>query len=494
MVTPTSNQISQAPAQTRDGSDKAKDPAKPSGANSLLQPYLDQRLSADKSNATATQWTVAVDLGIVFDQVGTRGHLGVEDKLKSLEQLKEMTKDQPVTLVVEALIADGKDVPGQDVSQSKKPYDVERIVIRNGKEEVVSVGPSKGFAVDLHDLLDYSLTQQPSAKVALAINAHGLGDQGLAGGMQEPGRQNGQLLSTQDLAGVIKSSLAKTNHAKLDVLDLDSCLMGQLGVLQQLDPVTKQLVASEKTETVGLNPREIDGQNLTAWIADIVAKPGMTDFEVGQDIIQHADKGANGLPDEEGTRTLTHYDLEDHLSEFNAHLNALGQRLTEALKNSANREQINYSIDRLSDVANDNDHSRPLAPTVAKRDMAGFLNLLTLEISSGKLTDPDHQLSQAVSDMEQQLSDRKKLLSATHVHRDASLSGIRVTNYANNESGLSFFLPNIDVRNNPALADDKLEQLYRTDAGTSNSGWLDFLRSLRQLPKEHSLFPTTYSH
>jgi hypothetical protein len=484
----------QQAAHTRDGSDQSTNSANDTtpANGGLLQPYLDQQIPA--TNKTQSQWTVAVDLGIVFDQVGARGHLGVEDKLKSLEQLKQMTKGQPVTIVVEALVADGKDVPGQALSQSKKPYDVERIVIRDGKEEVVASGASKGFSADLKDLLDYSLTQTPSNKIALAINAHGLGDQGVAGGMQEPGRQNGEVLSTPDLANVIESSLADSNHTKLDLIDLDSCLMGQMGVLEQLDPVTKQLVASEKTETVGLNPREIDGQDLTAWIKDVVAKPNMNGVSVGQAIVQHADHGANGLPDEEGTRTLTHFDLENHLGEFNAHLNVLGQRLTDALKDPTNREQIDYAVDRVGDVANDDDHSRPLAPTVAKRDMQGFLNLLTLEISSGKLIDPDHQLSQAITDMQQQLTDRNKLLSAAHIHQDTGIGGMKLMNFTSNESGLSVFLPNIDVRNNPALSESKLEKLYTTDAGSSNIGWLNFLRSLRQPTKQTSAFPSLYSH
>jgi hypothetical protein len=313
--------------------------------------------------------------------------------------------------------------------------------------------------------------------------------------MQDPGRQNGALISTPDLANVIKSSLSNSNHAKLDLLDLDSCLMGQMGVLEQLDPVTKQLVASEKTETVGLHPREIDGQDLTAWIKDIVAKPDIDGFAVGQAIVQHADHGANGLPDEEGTRTLTHFDLENHLDEFNAHLNVLGQRLTEALKDPTNREQINYAVDRIGDVANDDDHSRPLAPTVAKRDMQGFLNLLSLELSSGKLIDPDHQLSQAIDDMQKQLTDRNKLLSAAHVHQDSGIGGMKLMNYTSNESGLSVFLPNLDVRNNPALSESQLDKLYTTDAGASNIGWLSFLRSLRQPAKQpQSLFPSVYSH
>lgn len=488
----------QQAAQTRDGSDQnngtaAADTSQHSAG--LLQPYLEQKVSSGSAGKTRSQWTVAVDLGIVFDQVGARGHLGAEDKLKSLEQLKQMTKGQPVTIVVEALVADGKDVPGQPLSQSKKPYDVERIVIHDGQEEVVATGASKGFSADLKDLLDFAVTQEPSSKIALAINAHGLGDQGMAGGMQDPGRQNGGLLSTPELANVIKSSLAQSDHAKLDVLDLDSCLMGEMGVLEQLDPVTKQLVASEKTETVGVNRREIDGQDLTAWIKDIVAKPEMTGFDVGQSIIDHADQGANGADPEEGTRTLTHFDLAGQLGQFNAHLNVLGQRLTEAMKDPTNRTEIGLAIDRVSDMTNEDSHSFQHGPTAAKRDMQGFLNMLTMEISSGQLNDPDHKLSQAITDMQQQLTDRNKLLSAAHIPQVTGFGGMKLMNFTNNESGLSVFLPNADVRNNPRLSESQIENLYTTDAGTSNSGWLSFLRSLRQPPKEpQSLLPSIYSH
>jgi hypothetical protein len=495
MTTLCSNDANQSTGKAQDGvgvgdgKSDSKACAEATQSNHLLAPFLDQKANSTKTDQTPTQWTVAVDLGIAFDQVGPHGHLGAEEKLQALEQLKESTKGKPVTIVVEALIADGKDVPGQNLSQSKKPYDVERIVLRDGEETIVSSGPSKGLKDDLQDFLDFALTQQPGNKVALAINAHGLGDQGIAGGMQEePGRQNGTIVSANDLAGVIKSSLAKSGHEKLDLLDLDSCLMGQMGVLQQMNPVSKQLVASEETETAGLNPGQIDGQNLTSWIADIIAKPGMTGFEVGQDIIQRANQGLNGQGTTEGTRTLAHYDLQNHFGEFSQDLNGLGEKLTEALKSPDNREQINRSIDLISDVAASGDHKPALPSTIAKRDIGGFLNLLAMNIDGGRITDPDHQLRQAIFAVQGDLQDRTKLLSAAHLPQATGLAGKPVINYTSNEGGLSVFLPNMDVRTNSALPEAQLEKLYETEAGTTDGGWLNFLRSLRQAPKEHSIF------
>lgn len=428
--------------------------------------------------APQNEWTVVADLGILFDQKGKNGHMGAEDKLKGLEQLTQATKGKPVTIVAEAIVCDDQNALDGKLSESKKGYEVERIVIRDGQETITKLGASKGFKNDLQDLLDYSLKEQSGSRVALAINAHGFGDQGVNGGMAEPERRNGGVVPAADLAAAIKSSLDKNGGNKLDLTDFDSCLMAQLGVLQNMAPVTKQLVASEKTETVK-SDAEIDGQNLTAWISDLVAKPSMTGFELGQDIVDRANKGANGLGETEGTSTLAHFDLDGHLNDFNARLNTLGQGLIESMLNPANRKAIAQELSGLMDIAKDEGRGPEHGATVAKRDMQGMLDTLSFNLSRGNIQDPDGHLKAAVDSLTSALKDRNGLVAAVHLKSDENAGLFHVKPIVSSESGLSLYLPNLEVMTNSCLTPTDLTKINSADAGSTSTPWFEFLQSMR---------------
>lgn len=428
--------------------------------------------------APQNEWTVVADLGILFDQKGKNGHMGAEDKLKGLEQLTQATKGKPVTIVAEAIVCDDQNAPDGKLSESKKGYEVERIVIHDGQETITKLGASKGFKNDLQDLLDYSLKEQSGSHVALAINAHGFGDQGVNGGMAEPERRNGGVVPAADLAAAIKSSLDKNGGNKLDLTDFDSCLMAQLGVLQSMDPVTKQLVASEKTETVK-SDAEIDGQNLTAWISDLVTKPSMTGFELGQDIVDRANKGANGLGETEGTSTLAHFDLDGHLNDFNARLNTLGRGLIESMQNPANRKAIAQELNGLADIAKDEVRGPEHGATVAKRDMQGMLDTLSFNLSRGNIQDPDGHLKTAVDSVTIALKDRSGLVAAVHLKSDENTGAFHVKPIVSSESGLSLYLPNLEVMTNSCLTSADLTKINSADAGSTSTPWFEFLQSMR---------------
>jgi hypothetical protein len=438
-----------------------------------------------KAAVPQAEWTVVADLAILFDQKGKNGHMGSEDKLKSLEALRESTKGKPVTIVAEAITCDDSNVPEGKLSQCKNGYELERIVIHDGQETVTKLGPAKGFNTDLQDLLDYSIKEQPGNKIALAINAHGFGDQGLEGGMAEPNRHNGDLVAAADVAATVKSSLDKNGRSKLDLVDLDSCLMGQLGVLQSMSSVTDHLVASEKTETVS-SSAGIDGQNLTAWVSDLTARPSMSGYELGQDIINRVNHGSNGLGGTEGASTLAHFDLR-HLSDFNAKLNTLGQGLTESVQNPANRKAIVDAFGKLPDIAKGETPEPDHAATAAKRDMEGMLDILSFDMAHGIIQDQGGHLKGAVDGMQNALKDRNGLMAAVHLQSQENTGAFHVTPIVNNESGLSLYLPSYEVLNNTCLTDAALTKVNAADAGSTDSPWFQFLQSMRLEPPKSLL-------
>jgi hypothetical protein len=482
-----------------------------SGSNPLLEPYLNQRVSSKKSTgktdassasspSTSTpgadskaaetgmnppnEWTVVADLAILFDNVGKSGHMGAEEKLHNLQALTDSTKGKPLTIIADVLVNDGSDVPGQPLSKSKKGYEVERVIIHDGKETILPAVPSQGTQKDLQNLIEYSLKNAPSNKVALAINAHGLGNQGVEGGML--GRGNG-LVPVEDLSSTIQSALKSGGRDKLDLVDLDSCLMAQQGVLQQLAPVTNDLVASEAVETVSTNPADIDGQNLGKWIGDLVQNPSMTGVQLGKQIVAEANQNANGYnfgPDGrdnvQGTRTLTNFDLSQML-EFNDKLNALGVQLTKALADPASRSVIQNQIHLQQNITNDSLLHPDQGGFAAKIDLFGFVHQLSVWTSDGNgrgIADPDHKLKAALSDMESYLQDRNKLLDATHTPVALGIDRKPIIPAYNNLSGLSAYVPDATTGHSPQQIKAR-QYVNDIESGANNQGWNIFLNALQ---------------
>lgn len=273
--------------------------------------------------------------------------MGAESKAKMLEQLKDKTKNSPVTIVLQALsvpdestFADGK------ISASNAPYQVTRITLKNGQEIDGPAVPSKGVAADFADLMDYAASQ-PSAKLAIAINAHGEGDGGVVGGMEEraPSRLN-QHMSPNDISNILETSLKKNNRGKADVFDYDCCLMAETGVLDAMSRSTKQLVASEvqETATASVDGGYTDAQNLNAWISALIENPKMDGTQLAHTIVDKANKGANRTAFSNGTisdgsKTLTRFDM-DHYAEFKSHLDNLGDALVAADSNPNNKSRL----------------------------------------------------------------------------------------------------------------------------------------------------------
>ena len=469
-----------------DGTDKSAQGDKPASNDHLLQPFLSQstdgtraRNGAAQLDTTPTDSTIVVDMSILFDLQGAHGHMGAEDKANLLKELKDKTKDHSVSIVLESLTADGKDVPGASLSTSKEPYGAQMIVLRDGQEFDISNGKSKGLKGDLQDVLDFALKNQPSKNVALAINAHGIGDQGILGGTQEnKGRENGRMTASE-LAGTIKSSLNKAGRDKLDVVDMDSCLMAEMGVLHSMSGVTKQLVASERTEKVKATPEapateQVDGQNLNAWISKVIDNPKMTDAQVAHEIVADANQGYRG--DVQGADSLVSFDLS-HVDEFSDLMNKLGKALSDDSKIPGNADQINKSIDETENFAAAQQYGPPMSSKEAKYDVKQFMANLQFRLKAKLINDPDGELKQAMENVNHYVDDRSKLITTVHLPYESDRNNLFGPN-KQTSTGLSIYLPNSDVRENPSYVKADMDRLQSTETGTANGDWNTFLGSL----------------
>jgi Clostripain family len=482
--------------QTKDsGAQTADNPAsKTPPAGGLVGEYVNDTTPLAKGSAAPKReqaWTVAVDLSILFDEKGPRGLLGSEDKEKMLEEMVAKTKDSPVSIVVQSVVPTGK---------SDKPYTLERRVIKDGVVGPATMEASHGEAADLERLVSIAAHDEPSQKIALVLNAHGLGDEGLSGGTSS--LKNGHA-DVADLTKSIQSGLRGTSHDKLDMLDLDSCVMGQMGVANKMSAVTDHLVASELPERVVSNEagtKSVDSQNLSAWIDDLVKNPSINGFQLSEYVVAEAKRGANaqsfGGPGFTGTPSLAHYELGPERIDFMNAMNKLGNVLTAVVATEDGRKLIDYLIDRVPNLAGvDQMGNRAQgSDEVTKADLDQFIGQLKLLHASPALQGQAENLKAAIDGME---SAKRAMEPSSYI--DMSVEDKLVSQFSFGSTvlgGLSVFLPTqgerqVEIRSkmadllNPAPKQkrtyDQLVNLELTDADNqATDGWRGFLLALKE--------------
>lgn len=453
--------------------DKPGEPAPIEHAR-LLEPYLAAapnraveaaRTGENDSKPSRQEWTVAYDLATNLKEKGAYGQMGAEDKINLLKDFVSVTRGTPVTIIAQAIepkpdAAKPKEGAADSSSKAAKPEDftLVRYIIRDGIITALPPEKSQGFGQDLTNLLQMATKEAPSLKTALVVNAHGTGNMGLVG-------DNGKI-ALSDFESSVKSGLAGSGHEKLDLLDFDSCLMAQDGVLRRTQSIAKHLVASAEIENTDAS-QGIDGQNLDIWLANLLSNPKMDGAALGKTIINQADKGANnGLSNtSEGTPTLALFNLEA-VKPFQQSLDGLGQSLSRAIEKPANLKAVQAVIDSIPVYAatavaapgGDNPQAR-----LQKRDLSVFLTRLSTAIDQGKIQDSDGSLKEAIAKTQKQ---SQAVTEAVHkstslMARGNGVFGITAadipaaTSYQET-GGLSVFLPESQLLQTEAHAKQKL--------------------------------------
>jgi hypothetical protein len=319
---------------------------------------------AEETTNKKTEWTLAVSLNTTIDQFGGRS------KLEKLQSLAEKTRGVPVAIVAQfSKELDGSD--GSGLNQS-----VEHYVIRDGK--VKNIGgsfPSKGFGQEVTDLLSTANREAPSQKLGLWIQSHGGATAGLTG-------DNGRL-SLDDLNKAISKGLKGSWHAKLDLLNFDSCLMGHTKVIDKMSSRASRIVASSETEAY-VPGTPIDGQNVKSAVAFLLEHPNISGASFAKAIVDQASAGVNSDSKSfwEGTETLAHFDTKK-APEFFSSLNDLGFALAKAIKDG-NPRQIEAIQSAISHAP-----SLPIFPMRSQSsDLKSFIDNISKASDDGSITEP----------------------------------------------------------------------------------------------------------
>jgi Clostripain family len=352
------------------------------------------------ANPQDRQWTMAVDLAVNLDMPGEHGLLGAEDKMGKLRQLQAQTAGKPVTIVAQQIVRENRN--------GKTVFALKRYAIHDGQIDDLtpSAVASKGTAQDLTDLLKIAGQQYPSARLGLVTNSHGNGDDGIMG-------DNGAV-SLARLQAAIKEGLNGSGHAKLDLVNFDACLMAQVGVLDRMAAVAKHLIASASPEFASPDSNKLDGQNLNAWMSDLLNNPYMDGGQLAHDIIRQADQGANDDGYTSGTVTLAHFNLERSYARFEKGFDQFSIALAQAAGDPRNREEIRTAMGKASPY----NSNKPLSVALdgltpesyrwqlgdEKRDLVSFASSISKLIADGKIADPDGSLGRSSTEVQASLT------------------------------------------------------------------------------------------
>lgn len=438
--------------------------------------------AATESKPEKTEWTVAFDLTTNF-----HGGNGVTARLKELKELAKQTEGKPITFVVQAAVPVGGDPTDPEFFSGDYDYSIDRYVIRDGKVTLVETVPSEGYGPDLVGLLSLTSKRFEPKKLALILDSHGSGNQGLQGDapwdLFSPPDTNIGELKVDDLVKCIKRGLKGSGREKVDLLDFDCCLMGQTGVMQRVQKISDHVIASPETEN-------IIGQNLRKPLTNLIANTDLTPEQLAGEILEaarhqevrdskawHSWLWKKPVPVE----TLSHYDVK-HASEFGSKLDKLGNLLTEALKDSKSARALDRVLDETFTYGGKRRQIEVFGFFFApeshgrKFDFKDFAQRVVAAVDKKEIADPDGRLKQSVGET---IESHDKLVRANFGYGVYEKRG-----------GLTVFLPGRHLRDPEVAAKSKTSayQLQTMCAGLEHgaSGMAEKFKQVEKKLKEIS--------
>jgi len=373
-------------------------------------------LSEADQPSTPRTWTMAIQLTSTgtLEADGRQVNTGAARKSEEILRLAKLTENSPVTLYVQSV----------DAMQSKddKTPTVSTYRIEGGKVTLVEQRPSQSPQADLESLMGRASRRSGDGHLGLVIQSHGTAESGIYG-------DTGKLPLEQ-----LKESLARTLMANgrdsLDLLNFDSCSMGNLDVAAFMSGVARHMVASSELEhSFGV---DVDGQNITRTLTELLANPTMSPHDFAQRSIRLAQQGANDdagnlVADTSGTETLAHVDTSK-MERLTKSVESLGALLGTLIQNPAYRSEMLKLIDQLPSFGSIGTRANgTIKPE--RRDLGLFLDKLDESIKSGKFGVVNEALIASVAE-------------AKAAQRDA-IAGYHGENYKQYDrmSGLSLLLP-----------------------------------------------------
>ncbi len=371
-------------------------------------------------------WTVALNLTTYFEQ----DEEGIFYRLEDLKKFAEKTKGTKLTIVAQVAYKQDSEVEGEN-----PPCQLERYVVKDGEITKISSAKSKGYAQDLQDLVAYASKRQGASKMALIMDSHGMGNEGMFG--------DSGSLTVDGFVQRVRSGLEGSGRNKLDLVHFDSCYMAQNGVMSRLSAVADHLVASAESE-------EVDGISLLPTFELLRTTPNTDANGLGRHLVSEArvqdkDFVAHGWP--VPIPTISHVNLK-HYTRFRTALDALGEKLADILKDSSNKGALEKAIDSARKYGTDGSVTSLKMKFQTKQyrvDLKDFLEGVANLVDDGTIKDDDRSLKKCIQAV---LQERSTLVEASYGHGKYSGHG-----------GVSVFIPGKDFR------DIERESHLRTGAG-----------------------------
>lgn len=424
------------------------------------------RISIEERDTPVTprRWTIAVQMTETVshdNEAGERVQAGAEPKMRSIQELAELTRNSPVTIYAQSVEPRPETVNEDGSITSSGPHYVATYRIENGEATLVERGVTEGFQSDLQSLLTRASARAGDGNLGLIIQSHGFASEGVGGATGEA--------TLPQLEQTIRDGLLASGRTALDLLNFDSCSMGNIDVAQAMQGEARHVVASSELERVYGNTA--DGQNLQHTLRTLMANPEMTAEQLAQASIEQARAGVNGDPtaadngSKNGTETLAHYNLNQFPQVENS-MGSLGAALAPLLGDPSQRAalmQVMNEVPRYeSDMRNFGARFSP-----ERADLGLFLNALDTALQSGRINDTDNNIRNAIN--------------ATRASLEQFVPGYagQPYNHYDRMSGVSIFLPG--------------EQAFNIDERAADSTRVGQLLGMLASPKSLSLNNREYT-
>lgn len=241
--------------------------SQPTTVPTLPPPETAVSLPPPLYNPALAEWTILVYMN---------GDNNLElSALRDLNEMEAAGSSERVNVVVQLDRALGETTADGDWTGGRRYLmrgDADESTIAS--ELLAEMGElNMGDPQTLADFVAWGIETYPANRTALVLWDHGAGWHGISFDNDTPlGADN---LSLADLQGGLAAGLTNSEGVLLDVVAFDACLMGQLDVLEAVQPHARYAVASEE-----LTPGQ--GWNYRSWLGQLYANPELTGEQVAR--------------------------------------------------------------------------------------------------------------------------------------------------------------------------------------------------------------------
>jgi len=359
------------------------------------------------------------DLAIFVNLSANRGLLNSslrEDE--EIRKLETLTKDKPVTVIVQTamnrdrslnhLRATREDliIGAFGLDPDVKQTEVVRYEIANGSKRLLFAGHSRGLTEDLSDLLKSSPQAMAADKVVLLNRAHGMAMHGLRG---DAGNT-----SIGDLKSTLNKALMDAGKKTFDVINFDSCLIGNAQTLTELAPTAKYIIASEEPEVAiaateqmanvdkGVKPGS-NAQPIAEIVRNMIAQPELDTKSMASMAFSMNEKDCKTVSKDGlcGANTLGLYDTSA-APEFSQALDRFGKVMLDQSSVAANEAAFQVVAQKTPVIDGEFDG---IKHTVNRRDLGIYVKLVKAGLAEGSITDTaSGELAQATDRLQASMS------------------------------------------------------------------------------------------